>query len=161
VGLVLATPLTVCLVVAGKLVPRLTFLSVLLSDEEPLTPAQDCYHRLTRVGESGETELVDGFLKNNPLSALFDAILIPVIATAEEDHRRGTLDDDHLASIEQSLRRILDDLDMQPDTEPILSEAGTETDFRVCCLPARAYRDELAGEKLRTGRSQRRESSRA
>jgi predicted PurR-regulated permease PerM len=148
VGLVLATPLTVCLVVAGKLVPRLTFLSVLLSDEEPLTPAQDCYHRLTSVGESGEIELVDGFLKNNPLSALFDVMLIPVIAAVEGDHRRGLLDDDHLASIERSLQRILDDLDMRPVTEPTMSEGGAETDFRVCCLPARAYRDELAGEML-------------
>ena len=52
-GLVLATPLTVCLVVMGRHVPRLAFLSILLSDEEALTPAEDCYHRLLTVGRAG------------------------------------------------------------------------------------------------------------
>ena len=46
IGLLLATPLTVCLVVMGRHVPRLAFLSILLSDEEALTPAEECYHRL-------------------------------------------------------------------------------------------------------------------
>ncbi len=57
VGLVMATPLTVCLVVMGRHVPRLSFLSVLLSDEEALTPAEDCYHRLLTVGEQDEMRI--------------------------------------------------------------------------------------------------------
>jgi predicted PurR-regulated permease PerM len=68
VGLVLATPLTVCLVVMGRHVPRLSFLSVLLSDEDALTPAQDCYHRLLTVGEQDEMELVESYLKANSLT---------------------------------------------------------------------------------------------
>src|SRR5450755_154314 len=59
VGLLLSTPLTVCLAVMGRHVPRLAFLGVLLSAEEPLTPAQDCYHRLVSIGEKDEIELVD------------------------------------------------------------------------------------------------------
>jgi predicted PurR-regulated permease PerM len=54
VGLVLATPLTVCLVVMGRHIPRLSFLSVVLSDEEALTPAEECYSRLLTVGEQDE-----------------------------------------------------------------------------------------------------------
>ena len=65
VGLILSTPLTVCLVVMGRHVPRLLFLSVLLSDEEALTPAEDCYHRLLTVGEQDELEFVEAYLKGN------------------------------------------------------------------------------------------------
>ena len=50
IGLMLATPLTVCLVVMGRHVPQLSFLSIMLSDEEALTPAEQCYHRLLTVG---------------------------------------------------------------------------------------------------------------
>jgi predicted PurR-regulated permease PerM len=49
-GLVLATPLTVCLVMIGQHIPKLAFISIVLSDEEALTPAEDCYLRLIRVG---------------------------------------------------------------------------------------------------------------
>ena len=62
-GLVLATPLTVCMVVMGRHVPRLAFLNVLLSDEEALTPAEDCYHRLLTVGEQDEIELAEAYLE--------------------------------------------------------------------------------------------------
>ena len=149
VGLVLATPLTVCLVVMGRRIPKLAFLSILLSDEDPLTPAEDCYHRLHRVGEQDEMELVDSYLKSNPLSALFDSVLIPVVAAAETDHRLGLLETEQLEHIEQGLNEILVELELQQDTtlvpEPALGEA---TVYRVCCVPAKAYRDQLAGDML-------------
>ena len=149
VGLVLATPLTVCLVVMGRHVPRLSFLSVLLSDEDALTPAEDCYHRLLTVGGHDEVEFVESYLKENSLTALYDAVFIPVITAAEVDARQSSLDQDHLLVIEQSLRDIIEDLVTRP---PIVSK--TEADAapmppcRVCCLPARAERDELAGSML-------------
>jgi predicted PurR-regulated permease PerM len=79
VGLILSTPLTVCLVVMGRHVPRLSFLSILLSDEEALTPAEDCYHRLLTVSEQDELEFVEAYLKVNSLTALYDSVFIPVI----------------------------------------------------------------------------------
>lgn len=149
VGLVLATPLTVCLVVMGRRIPKLAFLSILLSDEDPLTPAEDCYHRLHRVGEQDEMELVDTYLKSNPLSALFDSVLIPVVAAAETDHRLGLLETEQLEHIEHGLSEILVELELQQDTS-IVSEPtpGEATVFRVCCVPAKAYRDQLAGDML-------------
>ena len=149
VGLVLATPLTVCLVVMGRRIPKLAFLSILLSDEDPLTPAEDCYHRLHRVGEQDEMELVDTYLKSNPLSALFDSVLIPVVAAAETDHRLGLLETDQLEHIEQGLNEILVELELQQDTASLPESApGDATVFRVCCVPAKAYRDQLAGDML-------------
>ena len=146
VGLVLATPLTVCLVVMGRHIPRLSFLSIALSDEEALTPAEDCYHRLHRVGEHDEMELVDAYLKSNPLSALFDAVLIPVVMAAESDHRAGLLETPQLDFIERGMTGILDVLELREETA--LIEPADESGPRICCVPARAYRDELAGGML-------------
>lgn len=148
VGLVLATPLTVCLVVMGRHIPRLAFLSIILSDEEALTAAEDCYHRLHSAGEQDEMELVDTYLKTNTPGALFDSVLIPVVIAAEMDHRLGLLETERLDFVEQGMRDILDELEARlaaiaPD--PGLAELA---DFRVCCVPAKAYRDELAGEML-------------
>ncbi|MEO7098759.1 MAG: AI-2E family transporter [Luteolibacter sp.] len=146
VGLVLATPLTVCLVVMGRHIPQLAFLSIALSDDEPLTPAEECYHRLHRVGEHDEMELVDTYLKTNPLDALFDAVLIPVVATAESDHRLGLLETDQLEFIQRGMATILDDLELRH--EAVAPEDADGAGFRICCVPGRAYRDELAGRML-------------
>lgn len=148
VGLVLATPLTVCLVVMGRHIPRLSFLSVVLSDGEPLTPAEDCYHRLHSVGEQDEMQLVDTYLKSNPPSALFDSMLIPVIIAAETDHRLGLLETEQLDSIEQGVCGILEDLEMRRDASASGKEPADEVDFHIACIPVKAYRDQLAGEML-------------
>ncbi len=162
VGLVLATPLTVCLVVMGRHVPRLSFLNVMLSDEEALTPAEDCYHRLLTPGDRDELELVESYLKSNSLTALYDSVFIPVLTAAETDARTESLDQEQLHQVEQSMRDIVEDLGTRP-TVP--SQAAVEKaeaaadqtppppsavvpDCRVCCLPVRADRDELAGAML-------------
>lgn len=158
VGLVLATPLTVCLVVMGRHVPRLAFLSVLLSDEDALTPAEDCYHRLLTVGGHDEIEWVESYIKENSLTALYETVFIPVITSAEIDARQDLLEPDQLLVIKQSLREIIEDLGSRP---PVVSKIEADKDntdalppsppmplCRVCCLPARADRDELAGLML-------------
>ena len=158
VGLVLATPLTVCLVVMGRHVPRLSFLSIVLSDEEALTPAEDCYHRLLSVGEKDELEFVDAYLKANPLTALYDSVFIPVLAAAETDARQGLLDEEQLAVLGQSMREIVEDLAQRPVAEaktdaaeappaPAIERLPTPA-CSVLSLPVRAYRDELAGAML-------------
>lgn len=139
VGLVLATPLTVCLVVMGRHIPKLAFLSIVLSDDEALTPAEDCYQRLLRAGEHDEMDLVDHYLKTNPMDSLFDSVLMPVITAAGTDHRLGFLDAGQLDSVERALHEMIDAV--SPAFPP---EAGAGC--RVCCVPAKAYRDQLAGE---------------
>jgi AI-2E family transporter len=123
VGLILSTPLTVCLVVMGRHVPRLSFLSVLLSDEEALTPAEDCYHRLLTVSEQDELEFVETYLKTNSLTALYDSVFIPVIIATETDHRLELLDDEQRLLIEQSLRDIIEDFGTRPQ---IAAKIGTD-----------------------------------
>ncbi|MEO5720994.1 MAG: AI-2E family transporter [Chthoniobacterales bacterium] len=158
VGLVLATPLTVCLVVMGRHVPRLSFLSILLSDEEALTPAEDCYHRLLTVGEQDEMELVESYLKANSLTALYDSMLVPVLTTAETDHRRDLLDQEQRTLVLQSVRDIVEDLGTRPPVPSkikadraiaaVVAPPAPAPASRVYCLPSRAERDELAGAML-------------
>ena len=154
VGLVLATPLTVCLVVMGRHVPRLSFLSVLLSDEEALTPAEDFYHRLLTVGEKDELEFVEAFLKTNTVTALYDSVFIPMLIAVEADAQRDLLDPQQLAFIEENLRDIIDELGERPETPDATPDAKVESTplpeagCRFVCLPVRAYRDELAGTML-------------
>ncbi len=161
-GLVLATPLTVCLVVMGRHVPRLSFLSVVLSDEEALTPAEDCYHRLLTPGDRDELELVESYLKANSLTALYDSVFIPVLTAAEADARSESLDQEQLGHVEQSMRDIIEDLGTRPAVPSIAAvekavSAADENappppavtpDCRVYCVPARAIRDEIAGIML-------------
>jgi predicted PurR-regulated permease PerM len=154
VGLVLATPMTVCLVVMGRHIPRLSFLSVVLSDEEALTPAEDCYYRLLSVGEQDEMELVEAYLKAHSLTALYDSVLIPVITAVEIDHRLELLDDGQRTLVEESLRDIVEDLGARPpapsgiDPSRVGPADTSAPACRVYCLPARADRDELAGAML-------------
>ena len=153
VGLVLATPMTVCLVVMGRHIPRLSFLGVLLSDEEALTPAEDCYYRLLTVGEQDEVELVEAYLKSNSLTALYDSVFIPVITRMETDYRLELLDEEQKGLVEQSLADMIEEVGTRP-----LAKAGsasekeanpTQTEGpRIYCLAARASRDELAGTML-------------
>ncbi len=152
VGLVLATPLTVCMVVLGRHVPGLAFFSIILSDEEALTPPEDCYHRLLSPGAQDEIEFADNFLKDNPLVELYDAVFVPVLVMAETDARAQLLEDDQLALIKRSMGEIIDDLGtrMPPDGRDVEVAAIGENGLlcRVLVLPARAERDELAGRML-------------
>ena len=157
VGLILSTPLTVCLVVIGRNVPRLSFLSVVLSDEEALTPAEDFYHRLLTVNEQDEQEFVEAYLKANSVSTLYDSVFIPVIISTETDHRLELLDDEQRVLVEQTLRDIIEDLGTVPQVESKIDALKAPVDdtqssgpapFHVYCLPARADRDELAGAML-------------
>jgi predicted PurR-regulated permease PerM len=144
-GLVLATPLTVCMVVMGRHIPRLAFLSIALSDEEALTPAEECYHRLHRMGEHDETEFVENYLKTHPMQSLFDEVLIPVVAMAETDHRLGLLETEQLQFVEHGIGRLLEDLEVRPGSTKADEMEPKHAGVRVCSLPARAERDELAG----------------
>ncbi len=158
VGLVLATPLTVCLVVMGRYIPRMEFLSVLLSDEEALEPHEECYHRLLAQDLNKADELVDTYLKTNSVTMLYDVVLIPVLSEVEMDRRREALDEEQNREVLQSVRDVVGGFETRPAPEPKLEADETITDApieapplspcRILCLPAHAERDELAGMML-------------
>jgi hypothetical protein len=159
VGLLLSTPLTVCLAVMGRHVPRLQFLSVLLSEEQALAPHEEVYYRLLRLGLAEGIDAANVFVKANSLTALYDSVLIPTITLAEMDAQRQQLDGEQRAAIHQHIHDMIEDLGATPPaTSQLQADKVVAANApqplpaptcRVLCVPARAYRDELAGAMLK------------
>jgi len=154
-GLVLTTPLTVCLVVMGRHIPRLSFLSIVLSDEEALTPAEECYQRLLALDLNEASDVADAYVKANSITALYDSVFIPIVTAAEIDHRREALDEEQRLSVAQGVRDLVEDFATRSPQELKIDAALTGEEpkppsprLRVYCIPARADRDELAGVML-------------
>src|SRR6266403_2211767 len=156
VGLVLSTPMTVCLAVIGRHVPRLEFLSILLSEVQPLAPHEEFYHRLLSLSVDSAEEFAATHAETESLTGLYDQVLVPAIAAVEIDAHNGSLTSEQSTSALQRIHEIIDDFSgWQPSpTEVQDQKIGEITGVtpviggRVLCLPASAYRDELAGEML-------------
>ena len=113
IGLLLSTPLTVCLVVIGQHMTNMKFLSVLLSQEQALTPAEECYHRLLSFDSSASMDLVESYLKKDSLISLYDSVLIPIITQTEIDFHLDLIDAEKRESVYQSIREIVEFLESQ------------------------------------------------
>jgi hypothetical protein len=110
VGLLLATPLTVCLVVIGKYVPPLRFLDILLGDEPVLDPPERIYQRLLAGDEEEASELAAEFLKEGDLLDVYDDVLLPALSLAEQDRHKGRLDEQRQKFIRRAMRQLVDEL---------------------------------------------------
>lgn len=140
IGLLLSTPLTVCLVVMGQHMTNMKFLSVLLSEEKALTPAEECYHLLLSSDSSASVELVESYLKKDSLISLYDSVLIPIINQTEIDFNLDLIDFEKKERVYQNLHEIVEFLSMSEQKETTLT---SEQKLTVLCLPARAVRDEI------------------
>jgi predicted PurR-regulated permease PerM len=162
IGLLLSTPLTVCIVVMGRHIPKLAFLSVILGNEEALALYEECYQRLIAIETSEVSILINNHLKSNALTNVFDSIFIPILSAAETDRRNELLEDDQIAFLHQNIQEILSDIRNQKElivipvskvnTNPPVSETTEATDtpkeFKVLCIPAAYEREELASIML-------------
>ena len=114
-GLLLAMPLTVCLVVLGRHVEGLNFFEVLLGDKPALTPQQSFFQRAL-TGDSAEaTYQAELALKEEPLANYLDDVALKGLQLAERDFERGALDEENLKRINTTVKEIMDDLaDFEP-----------------------------------------------
>jgi predicted PurR-regulated permease PerM len=128
IGLILATPLTICLVVLGRYVDRLKFLDVMFGDEPALTPAELVYQRMLARDPVEAAEQARNFLKQKPLVAYYDEVLVPGLRLAQADAERGLLDDQRTARIRDAVAEIIDDLSTHEDKSepPPAEEAATD-----------------------------------
>ena len=123
IGLLLSTPLTMCLVVLGRHVEHLKFLEVLLGDQPVLEPEESFYQRLL-AGDADEAALqAEAFLKDAPLSVFYDEVAMKGLALAQLDVNRGALDHAHRARIKEAVESVIDDLSDHDDAVPL--DAGT------------------------------------
>ena len=108
-GLLMATPLTVCLVVLGKHVPGLTFFATLLSDTPALAPEYGYYQRLLARDVGEAADVVDRFVNSQPPETVYDALLVPALNYAERDRLEDQLAPDDEQAVIDATRELMSD----------------------------------------------------
>jgi hypothetical protein len=117
IGLVLATPLTVCLVVLGRHVERLEFLDVMFGDRPALSPPEIFYQRMLAGDPTEAAEKAEQFLKERSLASYYDEVALKGLHLAQVDAERGALDQDRLTKIRDAVNEFASDLSDQ-DVRP-------------------------------------------
>ena len=161
IGLVLSTPLTVCLVVLGRYVPQLEFLYVILGDEPVLSPEVQLYQRLLAMDQREAHTVIELFLKDRSLVELYDAVMIPALSMAEEERHRGVLDEARENFLIQSINEFIAELADHGTQQPATSEQNGDhgsvecqnprvpsPEVRVVCIPASDRADETTAGML-------------
>ena len=118
IGLLLATPLTLCLVVLGRHVKRLEFLDVLLGDRPALTPVESLYQRMLANDPEEAATQAEALLRERPLSAYYDEVAMRAVMLAAHDVRRGVLNRDRQLVMRDAICGLVEDLDEYTDTTP-------------------------------------------
>jgi hypothetical protein len=91
-------------------VPQLAFLDVMLGDEPVLSPPERVYQRLLAMDQEEVTDLAQDYLKEKSLEQVYDEMLMPALAMAEQDRHRGRLDDRRQMFIRKALRDVIEEL---------------------------------------------------
>lgn len=110
IGLVLSTPLTVCLVVLGRHVERLAFLDVMFGDRPALSPPEIFYQRMLAGDPVEAVDKAEEFLKERSLTSYYDEVALKGLNLAQGDVVRGTLDKNRIETIRMSVAELVDDL---------------------------------------------------
>lgn len=152
VGLILSTPLTVCLVVLGRYVPQLHFLEVMLGDEPVLLPEQCFYQRLLALDMEEARQIAQTHLQETSLESLYETVILPALKLAEQDYRKEDLDDSGRRFIVRSVKEIIDDLGGEFAEEVRAADFEQAEIVRlranVACIPASSGSDELVATML-------------
>lgn len=144
-GLVLATPLTICLVVLSRHVPRLGFLTVLLSDLPRLDADLRFHQRLLDVDQEGALAVAAQQLASGEtLVQVLDGTIVPALAMYEVERLEGRLDARREEFVGRAVREIAEELhDASGPAMAVASDAPV-----VLCVPARSEGDEIVAELL-------------
>jgi predicted PurR-regulated permease PerM len=125
-GLLMSTPLTLCLVVLARHVDRLQFIDIMLGDQPALTPQQAAYQRMLTGDPIEAIEQARAFLKKGTVIAYYEEILIGALRLAQADAERGRLDDVRLENIFKTVSDLVEDLAEhgEDDGGPDAKESG-------------------------------------
>jgi hypothetical protein len=139
VGLLLATPLTVCLVVLGRHVPQFQFLDILLGDQPAMLPHARIYQRLLAGDTREAMEIAEELVDAEGIDVLGDDVLLAVLRHADEDRRRGALDGDRQSVVARGVEEIAEFL-----AEPETSDGELQERPTLLCLAERTPLDAAA-----------------
>jgi hypothetical protein len=161
IGLVLAMPLTVCVVVMARYIPGLRFLTVLLGDEPAMTDQERVFQRLLAGDVLEARKLLLERLKESSLAEVYDQVLIPALTYAERDRHAGLLHEEQEEAVEETARDLVEDLGeaaevkrreaLEADPEEAMAVAAGERaiNLRVLCISLRDEADEISALMLK------------
>ncbi|WP_051154517.1 AI-2E family transporter [Rhizobium mongolense] len=142
VGLILSTPLTVCLAVLGRYVPQFEFLEVLFGSEPVLDPKERLYQRLLAGDPDEATDLAEEILEEDYLEEYYGKVAIPALLLAEQDRRRGVLTAEQMEQVFGTAITLVSNLEeiAREEEEEQEDETADET-------PLTATKDEGEGDE--------------
>jgi predicted PurR-regulated permease PerM len=145
-GILLATPLTVCLGVMGKHVPGLGFVSTLISDEPVLDPDINYYQRLLAGDKAEAIEIVERYVDDDqPPESAYDAIMLRALNYAERDRIEERLTVQEEREVIETTRELLEDAPVRAKLSEVKEEGdGVAEPLRVLAVPANGEGDAVA-----------------
>jgi len=156
VGLLLATPLTVCLIVLGKHLPALRFIVVLISARPVIETKSRYYQRLLARDQDEAADIVEAYVNADGRETVYDEVLLPALYYAKQDRDRGLLSEDDGQFVGRATREILDVLahdapapSVRDAGDTSVSDPGADTRVRIVAWPARDEADAVALEMVR------------
>ena len=153
IGLLMATPLTVCLVVLGKYVPQMQFIAVLMSDE-PVAESDIIYYQRLLAGDQEEAaQIVREYLKSHPHERVYDDVLLPALNYAKLDRDRGGLSEEEHEAIVAMSRNVVEMFDSSAEKahrgDPATEKLSAREKIHILACPADDDSDEVASMMLR------------
>jgi len=148
IGLLLATPLTVCIAVVGRYVPQLAFLDILLGNQAPLRPHEAFYQRLLADNPDEALDQAEEYLRTHTMPAFLGRVALRALLLAERDRLRGALEDEYVKQVADGVRAVLDSLNSRMRDEPGLKRMPAIDSDVVICAAGRSELDEAASMLL-------------
>ena len=140
-GLLLSTPLTVCLVVIGRQVPQLHYLEVLFGEETNADPGERFYQRMLASNTNDASELVHELLKTKSREDVYDNVLVPALTQIEEARHAEEMTGTRAEEMLQGVEELAEDVTSRAVTVAASEAKPTKT---IVCVPARDFADEVA-----------------
>lgn len=158
-GLIVSTPLTVCLIVMGRHIPQLSFLDILLGEDAELSPEAHYYERLLAMDQPEAHEIAITYLERHTLLELYDRVVLPALILSEQDRHKGVLDNVRGPWLYRSVTELIaeftdyqaENVDEEPEEEAPRGAQEEEQPAAirpVVCIPADDEVDEIAAMML-------------
>jgi len=148
IGLILSTPLTLCLMVLGRHVERLEFLDILLGDRPALRPDESFYQRMLAGDPDEAREQAEAFVRDASLTKYYDEVAVPGLQRAAIDAIRGALAGEQLERVLESAYELIEDLEDEANPTPSATDAWRAEHGLVLCIAGRGPMDEAAARIL-------------
>jgi predicted PurR-regulated permease PerM len=151
IGLILSTPITLCLVVMGRHVKSLEFMDILLGDRPALTPAETFYQRLLSGNREDALEMAEAALADRPLLDFYDTVVLEALRRAADDVARGALSRERAVAMAKQMLAIVDDLGEHDDPatagRAVIPQSRSSAGV-VACIAGRGPLDEAVSAML-------------